>query len=112
MFGEEHPNPHYSLEAYHIMGSCILSRSFQVEPLSTADRVDSSQTSAGEDAEMSLDEPSSHALDDNDSDEIEDDGDSDDDDNPANVAMVPMADMLNARYGCNNVRVHRPWEIW
>jgi SET domain-containing protein 6 len=87
------------------MGSCILSRSFQVEALSTADRVDSSQTSPGEDAEMSIDEPS---LNDNDSNETEDDDGSDDDDNPANVAMVPMADMLNARYGCNNVRVHRP----
>ena len=105
MFGEEHPNPHYSLEAYHIMGSCILSRSFQVEALSTTDGVDASPTSVGEDAEMSMDEPSSHALD---SDEIEDDDDSDDDDSPANVAMVPMADMLNARYGCDNVRVHRP----
>jgi SET domain-containing protein 6 len=90
------------------MGSCILSRSFQVEALSTADRVDSSQTSPGEDAEMSIDEPSSNALNDNDSNETEDDDDSDDDDNPANVAMVPMADMLNARYGCDNVRVHRP----
>ena len=30
---------------------------------------------------------------------------SDDEDveDPADVAMVPMADMLNARYGCNNV---------
>jgi SET domain-containing protein 6 len=61
---------------------------------------------------MSIDEPSSNALDDNDSNENEDDGDSDDGDNPANVAMVPMADMLNARYGCDNVRVHRPREIW
>lgn len=35
----------------------------------------------------------------------EDDGDSeDDDDDPSDVAMVPMADMLNARYGCENVR--------
>jgi N-lysine methyltransferase SETD6 len=89
------------------MGSCILSRSFQVEALSTADRVDSSQTSADEDAEMSIDEPSSNTLDDNDSNETGEDDDSDDDDNPANVAMVPMADMLNARYGCDNVRVHR-----
>lgn len=108
MFGEKHPNPHYSLEAYHIMGSCILSRSFQVEALSTTDGVDASPTLVGEDAEMSIDEPSSHALNDDDSDEIEDDDDSDDDDSPANVAMVPMADMLNARYGCDNVRVHRP----
>jgi hypothetical protein len=57
---------------------------------------------------MSLDELSPHALNDNGSDEIEDDDDSDDDDDSANVAMVPLADMLNARYECENVRVHRP----
>jgi N-lysine methyltransferase SETD6 len=90
------------LEAYHITGSRILSRSFQVESLWTTDSVDSSQTPAQEDVEMSLDEPSLHTLNDNSSDESEDD-----DDDPANVAMVPLADMLNARYGCENVRVHR-----
>src|SRR5258707_1758449 len=105
--GEDHPKPDYSLEAYHITGSRILSRSFQVESLSTTDSVDSSQTPAQEDAEMSLDEPSLHTLNDNSSDESEDDDDSDDDDDPANVAMVPLADMLNVRYGCENVRVHR-----
>jgi SET domain-containing protein 6 len=88
------------------MGSLILSRSFQVEALSTTDGVDSSQTGAQEDAEMKLDEPSPHAFSDNDSDETEDD-----EDDPANVAMVPLADMLNARYGCENVRVHHPREI-
>jgi SET domain-containing protein 6 len=94
------------------MGSRILSRSFQVEALSTTDSVDSTQTRAQEDAEMNLDEPSPpHALDDNNSDETEDDEDGDDEDDPANVAMVPLADMLNARYGCENVRVHRPREI-
>jgi SET domain-containing protein 6 len=84
------------------MGSLILSRSFQVEALSTTDSVDSSQTRSQEDAEMNLDEPSPRELDDDDSDETEDE------DDPANVAMVPLADMLNARYGCENVRVHRP----
>lgn len=91
------------------MGSRILSRSFQVEALSTTDSVDSSQTRAQEeDAEMNLDEPSPHSLNENDSDETED---GDDEDDPANVAMVPLADMLNARYGCENVRVHRPRKI-
>jgi SET domain-containing protein 6 len=87
------------------MGSRILSRSFQVEALSTTDSVDSSQTRAQEDVEMNLDEPSPHALNDDDS-----DGTEEDEDDPANVAMVPLADMLNARYGCENVRVHRPRE--
>ena len=88
------------------MGSRILSRSFQVEAPSTTDSVDSSQPRAEEDADMNVDEPSPHALNDNDSDETVDD-----EDDPANVAMVPLADMLNARYGCENVRVHRPREI-
>ena len=54
-------------------------------------------------------EPSSSvALD---SEEIEDDEDSDDDDDdPGNVAMVPIADMLNARYGCENVSAPLPIE--
>jgi len=90
LFGEERSNPQYSLEVYHIMGSRILSRSFQVEALSTT---------------------SSHALNDNDSDETEDDEDGDDEDDPANVAMVPLADMMNARYGCENVRVHRARDV-
>jgi SET domain-containing protein 6 len=111
LFGEECSNPQYSLEVYHIMGSRILSRSFQVEALSTTGGVDSGQTRAQEDAEMNLDEPSPHALHHNDSDETEDDEDGDDEDDPANVAMVPLADMMNARYGCENVRVHRPREI-
>ncbi|KAF8499657.1 SET domain-containing protein [Russula emetica] len=102
LFGEERSNPQYSLEVYHIMGSRILSRSFQVEALSTTDSVDSR---AQEDVEMNLDEPSSHALNDNDSDETEDDEDGDDEDDPANVAMVPLADMMNARYGCENAKL-------
>ena len=93
------------------MGSRILSRSFQVEALSKPDSIDSSQTGAEEDAEMNLDEPSPHTVNDNDSDETEDGDDDDDDDDPANVAMVPLADMLNARYGCENVRVHDAREI-
>lgn len=28
---------------------------------------------------------------------------SDDEDDPSDVAMVPMADLLNARWGCENV---------
>jgi len=87
------------------MGSRILSRSFQVEAMSAAS-TDSSQTPAQEDSEMSLDEISPNSPNNNGPDEIVDDEDSDGDDDPVNVAMVPLADMLNARYGCENVRVH------
>ncbi len=88
------------------MGSRILSRSFQVEAPSAVTSTDSDQTLTQEDSEMSIDELSPNSLN-NDLDETIDDEDSDGDD-PENVAMVPMADMLNARYGCENVRVHHP----
>lgn len=87
------------------MGSRILSRSFQVEAMSAAS-TNSGQTPAQEDSEMSLDETSPNSSNNNGSDEIVDDEDSDGDDDPVDVAMVPLADMLNARYGCENVRVH------
>jgi SET domain-containing protein 6 len=104
LFGAEHPTPQFSLEAYHITGSRILSRSFQVE---AQPRVDGSYNPvlAHEDPEMGFDNSSTLRLSDDDMEDIESDVASDDDDDPANVAMVPMADMLNARYGCANVRL-------
>lgn len=106
LFGAEHPTPQFSLEAYHIMGSRILSRSFQVE---AQPRVDGSYKSvlAHEDPEMGFENSSSLPHGSDDMEDVESDVASDDDDDPANVAMVPMADMLNARYGCANVRLSR-----
>ena len=54
---------------------------------------------------MGLDDSSSLPHSNDDTEDMELDAESDDDDDPANVAMVPMADMLNARYGCANVRL-------
>ena len=104
LFGVEHSTPQFSLEAYHIMGSRILSRSFQVE---AQPRVDGSYTPvlAHENPGMGLDDSSSLPHSNDDTEDMELDAESDDDDDPANVAMVPMADMLNARYGCANVRL-------
>ena len=104
LFGAEHPTPQFSLEAYHIMGSRILSRSFQVE---AQPRLDGSYTPvlAHENPEMGLDVSSSLPRGNDDTEDIDVESDDDDDDDPANVAMVPMADMLNARYGCANVRL-------
>lgn len=64
----------YSLELFHWMGTCILSRSFHVE------NGEGKEDSDSEDEEEE---------------EKEDVGD---------VAMVPMADLLNARSGSENVR--------
>ncbi|KAH9058770.1 SET domain-containing protein [Lactarius vividus] len=106
LFGTEHPDPRFSLEAYHVMGSRILSRSFQVE---AQPQVDGSQTPplAHEGTEMDLDNSSPLPHGNDDTKRIEDDVESDDHDHddPTNVAMVPMADMLNARYGCANAKL-------
>ena len=43
--------------------------------------------------------------------DLDDPGDDDDDvEDPSDVAMVPMADMLNARYGCENVGNNSFWQ--
>ena len=90
----------YSLEAYHMMGSRILSRSFHVEKWDDQDEERDGDSSAmdidqneedggGEDAQIE--------------DGDEDTSDDEDTEDPADVAMVPVADLLNARYGASNV---------
>lgn len=90
------------------MGSRILSRSFQVE------KWDSSANDEGDEgapqAEMDVDGDRANPAepDEGHDDDVEEErgGDSDDEDEDeddvGDVAMVPMADMLNARFGCNN----------
>jgi len=70
----------YSLELFHWMGSLILSRSFHVESGEAQDE-DEEEDSDDEDEER------------------EDVGD---------VAMVPLADLLNARSGADNVSCRSP----
>jgi SET domain-containing protein 6 len=96
---------HYSIEQYHIMGSRILSRSFtvekwregegEVEEVEDEDE-NAEKTSFSATAEMDVDddEPGSSNIGD-----IEDS-----DDDSSDIALVPMADMLNACYGSENVR--------
>ena len=90
------------------MGSRILSRSFQVE------KWDPSANDGGDDempqTEMDIAGQSPVEPDERHKDDVQeehggdsDDGDGEDDEDSGDVAMVPMADMLNARYGCNNV---------
>ncbi|KAF5380369.1 hypothetical protein D9615_004738 [Tricholomella constricta] len=99
---------YYSLASYHLMGSRILSRSFSVEkwnsgeeenensntPNSRADEMDVDSSEGPEGAEEKIDE--SHH------DEMEEE---DEEDDSSDTAMVPMADMLNARYGSENARL-------
>lgn len=108
LFLPDHLDQLYTLERYHIMGSRILSRSFQVERWdpSANDEEEGGAPQAG----MSVDvghlgpmDPD-EGYDNNIEEEHNGDSDDEDDDDSGDVAMVPMADMLNARFGCNNVR--------
>ncbi|CAK5265439.1 unnamed protein product [Mycena citricolor] len=103
---------YYTLEIYHIMGSRILSRSFDVEndePDEDGDADDTEEehvaanTSVG--SAMDVDGPA-EAEPAADTNEPEDDLENiEEEEEPANVAMVPMADMLNAQFGSENAKL-------
>ena len=118
---------YFSLERYHLNGSRILSRSFHVEkwkPEHASEDLEDEEedhevdvNGAGEDSAMDIDpqelpgSTSADAAPEADGAEapeglhIDDDDESDDEDreDPGDVAMVPMADMLNARFESENV---------
>lgn len=97
------------------MGSRILSRCFHVEKWE-GDEGDEREEDENENENendishdgMEVDEEPSTPNDSVVSDRIEGvevvEEDDEEDDDPSDVAMVPMADMLNARYGSENVR--------
>lgn len=105
LFLPDHLEKWYTLDRYHIMGSRILSRSFQVEQCNTStnDEEDDEAAQADMDVDPILAEDEEGLRDEagREADGNSDDGDCED---PGDVAMVPMADMLNARFGCNNVQ--------
>lgn len=75
------------------MGSCILSRSFNVEPWHSM--IADAKNDDGDLEEDGIsDSPQNSDL----PEESDDDGE-----DPACIAMVPMADILNARFGTENV---------
>ncbi|RXW25028.1 hypothetical protein EST38_g843 [Candolleomyces aberdarensis] len=90
------------------MGSRILSRSFGVEKW-RSDEDDDHEANKSMGSSMDVDEQhptGSNAQDDNDSaDEDNDDEDEEDGHDSSDTAMVPMADMLNARYGTENAKL-------
>lgn len=85
------------------MGSRILSRSFSAENWDGNGDVDVGEMDSAMKVDQNLEDPDLNRVDDDDdgnrSDEEEDEGD------PSEVAMVPMADILNARYQTANVSV-------
>lgn len=121
----------YSLEVYHMMGTRVLSRSFTLteedmddsdegEPQGRAEKgleahahdimaiEDVGNTSLG--SAMDVDEPSHgdelQTNHDHEDEQEERGGSSSDDEDAPEVAMVPMADILNARYQTENVSIY------
>ncbi|KAJ7467176.1 SET domain-containing protein [Mycena latifolia] len=105
---------YYTLEIYHVMGSRILSRSFdvekdeaeeeleeedadtaEVEGADASEEAGAANTSLGSAMDVDGETASAHSGDSDDSDS----------DEPSAVAMVPLADMLNAQYGSENAKL-------
>ena len=94
------------------MGSCILSRSFHVSRWtgeSSDEAVDEDDAPVGS-SSMDVDpKPSSTPSsgpgtpEPTDANDNEEESEDEDDDDPSDVAMVPVADMLNARFETENV---------
>ncbi|KAF8902910.1 hypothetical protein CPB84DRAFT_1814817 [Gymnopilus junonius] len=128
IFAKEVLATHYSLDLYHMMGTRVLSRSFTLaeeeiddeEQHETGEREprapeshtheivpveDVGNTSLG--SAMDVDEPNHGHEHEHEHDQGEEDGsDSDSDSEGApEVALVPMADILNARYKTDNVKL-------
>ncbi|KAJ6508083.1 SET domain-containing protein [Mycena vulgaris] len=108
---------YYTLDLYHVMGSRILSRSFDVEKDEEEEEGAAEEDAAAEEGGPEEDGavPEEHAaadtslgsamdvdgeVDSNNGEESDDD-----DDAPPPPAMVPLADMLNAQYGSENAKL-------
>ncbi|PFH49761.1 hypothetical protein AMATHDRAFT_146943 [Amanita thiersii Skay4041] len=91
------PSDMYTLDVYHVMGSRILSRSFDVERWHVEGNEDTStqETLADDSNEVSIESSM----------DLESNEESDDDEKPFDIAMVPMADMLNARFESENAKL-------
>ena len=115
----------FSLEHFHIQGSRILSRSFSV-PSSRAGRKRPTRQEAGDvsmqtdgdismqtdqgDKTLDLGDQTTETV--NEDDEPEEEEESDDEDEDAEEeVMVPVADMLNAAYERDNVRLQLELDI-
>lgn len=89
---EEMMEKYYSLEHFHTMGSLLLSRSFHVK--------DATEGLLGEEGKENDEREmlSDGGL-------VEDSDSEDEEEDIEAVSMVPMADMLNARSGCDNAHL-------
>ncbi|KAJ7354668.1 SET domain-containing protein [Mycena albidolilacea] len=113
LFLPETISVYYTLEIYHVMGSRILSRSFDVEKDEDQPEEDAGDETDGVAANTSLgsamdvdlpqeETESAHG----DSEHTDGDEDAEDEEEePSGVSMVPLADMLNARYDSENAKL-------
>ena len=105
LFKHEHIETHFSLQNYHVMGSRILSRSFLVEKWEEGgDEGEDDPEENADQSGMEVDSDHAETNEEEATGELEETDDDDDAEDQSDVAMVPMADMLNARYGSENVR--------
>ncbi|KAJ4483947.1 hypothetical protein J3R30DRAFT_3284112 [Lentinula aciculospora] len=99
---------HYSLERYHVMGSRILSRSFDVERTNTDDYTGDEEMNTDADRStgnaMDVDVHDEQAGKEDNSIRAPEDEEEDEEDG-IDVSMVPIADLLNARFGSENVKL-------
>ncbi|KAH8107781.1 SET domain-containing protein [Cristinia sonorae] len=112
LFPSEKLLKYYTLERYHVMGSRILSRSFTVLKWNgmTEDEdamVADADTSIGSGMDVDMpDTPDEPQLDGTELQEDDDEESEDEDmEDPGDVSMVPMADMLNARFESENAKL-------
>ncbi|RDB25472.1 Ribosomal lysine N-methyltransferase 4 [Hypsizygus marmoreus] len=109
LFPPEQIHSYYSLEIYHLMGSRILSRSFNVERWDSGEEEEESPSAPTNNHPdgMDVDSPDAPEEGDEDIDASHSDAEEEDDevDDSSDTAMVPMADMLNARYGSENAKL-------
>ncbi|KAG1848214.1 SET domain-containing protein [Suillus tomentosus] len=115
LFPSDQIDTWYTLHQYHITGSRILSRSFNVERWQSgieqdAEHVTEEDSNENTQANTSLGSAMDvdHSADGGEAvDEESSDRDSDDEDieDTSDIAMVPMADILNARYDSVNAKL-------
>ena len=104
VFLPEHLDTFYTLDRFHTNGGRILSRSFHVEPFAREEDEGEEEIAYmdvdPEPMEADAQTPQKTEEESTDTEYFEEDGCG----SVGNVAMTPMADILNARNGCDNVR--------
>ncbi|KIY70636.1 SET domain-containing protein [Cylindrobasidium torrendii FP15055 ss-10] len=102
LFSAEAAEKYYTLTQYHLMGSRILSRSFDVERWEgEGDDEENEAANTSRDMDVDEPEPQGEAAPASAEDAVEEEEEED----PSDVAMVPVADLLNARFECENAKL-------